>query len=113
MNASVIIAAYNAANVISRAITSVLDQTFSAHEIIIIDDHSTDGTRDIVHSFVEENPQIKLLSLATNVGPAAARNIGLAAVQGEWVAILDADDAWRPRRLARMLEIAESREVDF
>jgi succinoglycan biosynthesis protein ExoO len=113
MSVSVIIPAYNASGFIRRAIDSVLDQSVPAHEIIVIDDASTDDTRAVVASFAETHPPIRLITLPANGGPSVARNAGMAAASGEWIAILDADDTWKPRRLERLLEVATDRACDL
>jgi glycosyltransferase involved in cell wall biosynthesis len=92
MKISVIIPAYNAAAYIERAIGSVLAQTRPADEIIVVDDGSKDNTADIVRSFADK---VKLISQA-NAGVSAARNAGIRAATGDWIAFLDADDEWLP-----------------
>jgi glycosyltransferase involved in cell wall biosynthesis len=96
MKISVVIAAYNASTTIERAVRSVLAQTRLADEIIVIDDGSTDGTADIVRRFGSE---VRLLSQA-NGGASVARNRGIEAAGGEWIAFLDADDEWLPEKLS-------------
>jgi teichuronic acid biosynthesis glycosyltransferase TuaG len=92
---SVIIPAYNAAPYLSAAIQSVLGQTFSDLEIIVIDDGSTDGTGDVAASF---GSRVQYLRTA-NLGPSAARNLGIARSTGRYIAFLDADDWWLPHKL--------------
>jgi glycosyltransferase involved in cell wall biosynthesis len=89
---SVVIPAYNAAVSIERAIGSVLAQSRPADEVIVVDDGSTDNTADIVRQFADK---VKLISQA-NAGVSAARNAGIRAADGDWVAFLDADDQWLP-----------------
>jgi succinoglycan biosynthesis protein ExoO len=113
MEVSVIIAAHNVEKFVGRAIDSVIAQTFRDWEIIVVDDASTDGTARTVEDTGREDPRIRLLRHERNAGPAAARNTGLSAANGKWIAILDADDAWRPDRLQRMLALAEATGVDF
>jgi succinoglycan biosynthesis protein ExoO len=115
MNAtvSVIIPAYNAAGFIARAINSVLAQTSPAMEIITIDDCSVDNTRAVLNSFAASHPSVKVLALPRNGGPAAARNAGFAAARGDWLAVLDADDAFAPGRLAALTAFGESTGADF
>lgn len=103
---SVVIAAYNAADTIKRAVGSALAQDGVSVEVIVADDCSTDATRQIVTTLGE--PAVKLVSLDCNGGPGAARNAGFAAARGRWIAVLDADDTMRPGRLARMIGAAES-----
>src|SRR3954463_7255151 len=100
---SVIIASYNARAVIARAIASVRAQTFDDLEILIVDDASADGTPILVERESEADPRLRLIRLERNRGPAHARNVALGAARGTWIALLDADDAWRPDRLNRML----------
>jgi len=99
---SIIMPCYNAARFIAEAIASVIVQTESSWELIVIDDGSTDGSAEVVGRFTD--PRIRLLSQA-NAGVSAARNAGLACARGEFVAFLDADDRMRPNRLHVPLEI--------
>ncbi len=101
---SVIIPAYNSASYICRAIDSVLAQTFPAHEIIVVDDGSTDTTSDKVASYGDRVRLIRQL----NAGPGAARNRGIEAATGNWIAFLDADDEYLPDRLKSSVELLES-----
>lgn len=113
MSVSVIIPAYNAQATIRRAVGTVLDQTRPPAEVIIVDDASTDETRAVVRQMAQADARVKLIESVANRGPAAARNIGFRAAQGEWVAIQDADDAWCDNRLELMLAAAERYAVDF
>jgi succinoglycan biosynthesis protein ExoO len=103
---AVIIAAYNVAGWISRAIHSVQDQTVRPTEIIVADDCSTDGTAEIVARMAETDPSIRLLTSERNAGPGAARNRAIEATDADWIAVLDGDDAWKPHRLERLLEVS-------
>src|SRR4051812_45211482 len=96
MKISVLIACYNAAPYVAEAIESVLSQTCPAHELIVIDDGSTDGTADVLAGF---SGRIAVLR-QTNQGVAAALNAGLAQAAGDAIAFLDADDVWTPGKLA-------------
>jgi len=98
--------AYNAALYIRAAIESVQLQTMRAVEIIVIDDSSTDQTAAIVQELSDQDGRIRYERMAQNVGPAASRNRGLELAQGEWVALLDADDRFHPKRLEILLEIS-------
>ena len=89
MKISVIIPAYNASKFIYNCIESVLCQTFLPHEIIIIDDGSTDNIAEIVSFY----PSVILLK-QNNKGPSAARNLGMNRASGNWISFLDADDTW-------------------
>ena len=95
MTISVIIPAWNAERHIVRAIRSVLAQTRPADEIIVVDDGSIDGTAEAVRTFGD---QVRLIR-QPNGGASVARNTGIAAATGEWIAFLDADDEWLPEKL--------------
>jgi succinoglycan biosynthesis protein ExoO len=103
---AVIIASYNVAGCISRAIQSAQNQTVSPTEIIVSDDCSSDGTVEIVARLAETDPRIRLLISERNTGPGAARNRAIEATDADWIAVLDGDDAWKPRRLERLLEVS-------
>jgi glycosyltransferase involved in cell wall biosynthesis len=98
---SVIIPAYNAANLVGRAIESALGQTVQPLEILVIDDGSQDNTAEVVAAYP---PPVRLLR-KSNGGPASARNMGARAARGEWLAMLDADDWWAPAKLERQLAV--------
>jgi glycosyltransferase involved in cell wall biosynthesis len=95
MLVSVVIPAYNAAKTITRAINSVLAQSYHSIEVIVVDDGSNDDTTECLKSF---GKNVSLISQA-NKGVSAARNRGVQAAKGEWIAFLDADDEWHPRKL--------------
>jgi glycosyltransferase involved in cell wall biosynthesis len=97
---SVITTAYNVAPFIGSAIHSILAQTHWDWELIVVDDGSADGTRDVVATFTDS--RIRLMA-GTRRGPVGALNAGLAEARGEFVAFLDGDDAWAPSNLERQL----------
>lgn len=94
---SVIIPTYNSANLLSRAVDSVLEQTYSDLELIIIDDGSTDSTDEVVSEYSDE--RIKYIKHELNRGGSAARNTGIENAKGKYIAFLDADDEWLPPKL--------------
>ena len=98
---SVIIPAYNAEYTIQETVTSVLKQTFSDFEIIVIDDGSSDRTSDIVREIAD--PRLKCFSVE-NRGVAMARNLGVSHATGEFIAFLDADDLWTSDKLELQFE---------
>lgn len=107
---SVIIAVFNGARTITRAIESVLAQTHAAHEIIVVDDGSTDATAEQVKHFGAAVTYIH----QPNAGVAAARNAGVDAASGDWLAFLDADDYYYPERLQWHAELLQYHpELDF
>ena len=97
---SVVIPAFNALGTIDRAIRSALAQTLPPHEVIVVDDGSPDDTAAHVARHYPES--VRLLR-QENAGPGIARNTGAAAATGEWLAFLDADDAWLPTKLERQM----------
>lgn len=108
-----IIAAYNVRGCILRAIESVQNGQGVSVEILVIDDGSTDGTPAYVEELAAADPRIRLIRMPCNRGPSAARNQGLAHARGRWAAVLDADDAFLPGRLARLVAIAEADNADM
>jgi len=100
---SVIVPAYNASLFISQAIESVLAQTFTDFELLIVDDGSTDSTTSIAKRYCQQDSRIRLFSQA-NKGVSAARNVGIQMTQGKLIAFLDADDQWLPDKLAAQIE---------
>lgn len=103
---SIVIAAFNAADTIGRAIAGALAQRDVMLEVIVADDCSTDATREIVAAIAD--PRLRLVALPENRGPGGARNAGIAAARGRWIAVLDADDTLHPDRLSRMIAKVES-----
>jgi glycosyltransferase involved in cell wall biosynthesis len=102
---SILTAAYNASPTVSAAVESVLGQTEPSWELIVVDDGSTDGTGDRVRAHAHD-PRVRVIS-QENRGLSAARNRGLEAAQGAYVALLDADDLYMPSYLAAMREALE------
>ena len=97
---SVIIPTYNRAALVAEAVASVLAQTCRDFEILVVDDGSTDGTAEALAAFAG---QMTVLRQPARRGVAAARNLGIAAARGRWLAFLDSDDLWLPEKLARQL----------
>jgi glycosyltransferase involved in cell wall biosynthesis len=99
---SIIVPAYNAEAFLRATLESVFGQTYTALDVIVVDDGSTDGTRDIVTAFQALQPGLRLIS-KPNGGVASARNAGLRAARGDYVAFLDADDLWHPEKIATQM----------
>ena len=101
---SVIIPAFNAERYIRNTLRSVSAQTHRELDVIVVDDGSTDSTRDILSDHGRSDPRVRLLS-QPNLGAAAARNYALSHARGPYLAPIDADDLWHPRKIERQLEI--------
>lgn len=94
---SVVIPTYNRRESLLEAVQSALGQTYNHLEILVVDDGSTDGTRDLMAQRYRDNPAIRYL-WQPNLERAAARNAGIRAARGEYIAFLDSDDRWSPRK---------------
>ena len=104
MNISVIIPTYNRKETLKRAIQSVLIQSYTPYEIIIIDDGSDDGTKE----WLKDNfPNVKYI-YQMNSGVSSARNKGIKFARGDWIALLDSDDEWLPSKLKDQANEIES-----
>lgn len=90
---SIIMAAYNAEKTIELAIESVLNQTYSNFELLVINDCSKDGTAKLVEDFSAKDNRVRLISNEKNSGVSFTRKHGLEEANGSWIAILDSDDA--------------------
>ena len=101
---SVIIPTHNRAGLVSRSIRSVLDQTYQAVEVIVVDDGSSDDTGTVVRGI--SDPRVRYLRHEQPRGACAARNSGIDAARGEWMAFLDDDDRFLPRKIERQLAVA-------
>ncbi|WP_225422785.1 glycosyltransferase family 2 protein [Lacticaseibacillus suibinensis] len=110
---SVVMPAYNAEKYIETSIHSVLAQTEKNFELIIVDDSSTDQTRALIKEIQKSDPRIQLIALGTNKGVANARNEGIRASSGKYVAFLDADDQWDSDKLKIQITYMESKQLAF
>lgn len=103
---------HNGEKYISDAINSVLNQTFSDWELLVVDDNSTDGSVQIIENFCKKDSRIKLLCTEKSTGlPATPRNIGIKNATGRFIAFLDCDDMWLPTKLARQVPLFETKNV--
>jgi hypothetical protein len=109
---SLIIPAYNAAAFIERTLNSARAQTHANLEIIVVDDGSTDSTRELVLKAIDSDSRIRIVSTA-NQGVAAARNTGIAEAAGPYLAFLDADDLWHPCKIEKQVALLGSLSRDW
>ncbi len=98
---SIIMPSWNTGRFIAESIQSVLNQTYTNWELIIVDDCSTDNTDEVVRSF--SDPRIKYFHNEMNIGAALTRNKAMREAQGEWIAFLDSDDLWMPEKLDKQI----------
>lgn len=108
---SVIMPSYNTAEYIKQSIQSVIDQTYTNWELIIVDDCSTDNTDEIVKSI--DDDRIIYLKNEKNSGAAVSRNRALKEAKGKWIAFLDSDDLWLPEKLEKQLHFMKSNGYAF
>jgi len=107
---TVVIPTYNRAELLPRAIDSVLSQTYDSWELIIVDDASEDKTEEVVEKYQDE--RVRYSRLACRSGVSAARNRGIRESRGLYVAFLDSDDEWLPSKLERQVEVFETSEYN-
>jgi glycosyltransferase involved in cell wall biosynthesis len=103
---SVVIPTYNRAHLIRKSIQSIINQAYKDLEIIVVDDSSSDNTEEIVKSFKDE--RIRYIRHENNRGAPAARNTGIKAAKGEYIAFEDSDDEWLPQKLERQMKVFEN-----
>lgn len=107
---SVVIPTFNQANLLRKALHSVVDQTYKNWEIIVVDNYSTDNTIEVMNEF--QNKKIKLLQIHNHGVIAVSRNKGIKASKGEWIAFLDSDDLWSKNKIEACLPWMSSK-TDF
>ncbi len=110
---SVITPAYNCAKTIGETIESVIHQTVSNWEMVIVDDCSTDNTVEVVTEYVKKDKRIRLLCLEKNSGSAAARNTAIQHAKGRYIALLDSDDMWKAEKLEHQLQFMKQNQHAF
>jgi glycosyltransferase involved in cell wall biosynthesis len=109
---SVVMPVYQGRGHLAAAIESVLAQTFEQLELLVVDDGSTDGSSEIVRTYVERDPRVHYRR-QENAGQGAARNAGIGVARGEAVGFLDQDDLWLPDKLARQLPLLDQTTVVY
>jgi succinoglycan biosynthesis protein ExoO len=113
MKFSIVMPCYNAEKDMPQAIAGVLSQSYADWELILVDDCSTDGSLAIARHYAQSDPRIRSVALDRNAGPSGARNAGLGQASGDWIALLDADDAWQPDRLAHANRHIATHDLDL
>lgn len=110
---SVITASYNAGRFIEETIKSVLSQTYTDLELIIVDDCSTDNTEEIVNKYIKIDSRIRFYKLKENSGAAVVRNTALGKAEGRFIAFLDSDDLWDKEKLEKQINFMKSNNYGF
>lgn len=109
---SIVMPSYNTGKYIKETIESVLAQSYSNWELIIVDDCSTDNTDDVVSQYLKDN-RIRYIKNETNSGAAVSRNRALREAKGKWIAFLDSDDLWEPDKLQRQITFMRDNGYHF
>ncbi len=110
---SIIMAAYNAEKTIEAAIQTVLSQTYTNWELIVINDCSHDKTLNIIQGYMAKDPRIHVLTNEKNRGVSLTRKRGLEESNGIWIAVLDSDDLWTPDKLEKQLCLAQRENANL
>ena len=109
---SVIIPVYNVAPYLRECLDSVLAQTFTDWELLVVDDGSNDSTEDILKEYLERDDSLRIryIKKEQNSGASDTRNVGVNAAQTEWIAFLDSDDLWAPDKLEKQLALMKEKD---
>ena len=110
---SVILPVYNREKYLATAIESVLQQTYGNLELLIVDDGSRDRSPEIIKEYAAKDKRVRFVLHKENRGVSAARNTALSMARGEWIALIDSDDAWHPERLEKLLKVVDGEEGVF
>ena len=110
---SIITPCFNSEKFISQSIQSVIDQTYTNWEMIIVDDYSIDKTVVLVEKFLKIDDRIQLFKLDKNSGAGVARNFAIQKSSGNFIAFLDADDLWKPEKLQKQLDFMKLHDLPF
>jgi teichuronic acid biosynthesis glycosyltransferase TuaG len=110
---SIVMPNYNSGKYISESIKSVLSQTYVNFELIIVDDCSSDGSVDIINTYIKKDCRIKLIRLDRNSGPAIARNLAIKSAKGRYIAFLDSDDLWLSKKLEKQIDFMMINDLSF
>jgi glycosyltransferase involved in cell wall biosynthesis len=108
---SIVCAFYNGERFLAEAIDSVLAQSFADFELILVDDGSTDGSARIARACAARDPRLHFIEGGLNRGASAARNLGVDRARGNLIAFIDADDRWRPHKLAEQVALMDALPV--
>jgi glycosyltransferase involved in cell wall biosynthesis len=110
---SIITPSYNTFQFIGETIESVLAQDYQAWEMIIVDDNSTDKSNELIRGYVKKDDRIKFIQNKENLGAAVSRNLGIEKAAGRFIAFLDSDDLWLPKKLTQQLDFMLRHNYSF
>jgi teichuronic acid biosynthesis glycosyltransferase TuaG len=110
---SIITPTYNSSKHVEKTIDSILNQTYSAWELLITDDGSIDETLEILKKYSENDERIKVFSLRNNLGPAFSRNNSIQMAKGRFIAFCDSDDVWLPNKLEIQIKFMIENQISF
>lgn len=110
---SIIVPVYNAAEYLEETVKSVCRQSYENWELLLVDDCSCDGSRELIQGLAAKDERIRPVFQTKNQGAAQARNAGIREAQGVYVAFLDADDIWKPQKLERELAFLKEKNAAF
>ena len=110
---SIITPSYNSYKYIENCISSVIEQTYKNWEMIIVDDCSKDNCVKIINHFLKKDLRIQAIYLDNNIGAAGARNLAISKAKGKYIAFLDSDDSWKPKKLELQISFMKRHDIAF
>lgn len=110
---SIIVPVYNSERFLKETIKTVKNQTFKNWELLLVNDCSTDNSKNIINDEIKKDKNIRLIELKENSGAAVARNVGIDSANGRYIAFLDSDDLWKNQKLEKQLEFIKENECAF
>jgi teichuronic acid biosynthesis glycosyltransferase TuaG len=110
---SIITPVYNSFNTLNETVKSIISQTYQNWELFLIDDQSADRSVELCRTFAKNDERITVIELQHNKGAGAARNAGIKAAKGQYIAFLDSDDQWKPTKLETQIKFMQANQYDF
>ena len=110
---SIVTPVYNSEKFISDTIESVQDQTYKNWELLLVDDCSKDASAEIIESYRKDDERIKYIKLEKNSGAAVSRNVGIKNAKGRFIAFVDSDDLWEPKKLEVQMKFMLKKKIGF
>ncbi len=110
---SIIVPVYNAEKFLDETINTVLDQTYTNWELILVNDCTTDKSLDIINKYAKKDKRIKIINQEENGGPAITRNTGIDIAKGKYICFIDADDKWDKDKIEKQIEFMKENDIAF